>query len=101
MIRWLVYDNVIGSMSHDIYILAIFNITDNSRGAVGMIQIDENLFTEDYLHDDEELINGVTDELKVDEELFDVDEDELLILEEELQEIENAGDSDKQSVGSD
>ena len=66
-----------------------------------MIQIDENLFTEDYLHDDEELINGVTDELKVDEELFDVDEDELLILEEELQEIENAGDSDKQSVGSD
>ena len=66
-----------------------------------MIQIDENLFTEDYLHDDEELINGVTDELKVDEALFDVDEDELLILEEELQEIENAGDSDKQSDGSD
>ena len=66
-----------------------------------MIQIDENLFTEDYLHDDEELINGVTDELKVDEELFDVDDDELLILEEELQGIENAGDCDTQSVGSD
>ena len=44
-----------------------------------------NSFTEDYLHDEEELINGVTDELKVDEELFDVDE--LLILKEELQEI--------------
>ena len=45
-----------------------------------------NSFTKDYLHDEEELIYGVTDELKVDEELFDVDE--LLILKEELQEIE-------------